>query len=502
MKKLAIALSFACAGVLAFADSAQWNTTAWITGISPEATTLDEVKSKAVGGTWSIELGDEVTFENNALTIDAADEVQFKVNADSATTAKTAQKITVKGVFTPCAASELALGSELNTSNSQLGFAVVSGTGDDSATTYTYYAWVGTATATDAATAINDWVALGSCADAEATTELTVTMNYWAGSASATFAIKNGSSTVDLGDKATQTLTSTAATTAAKVGEIACTGSGSLSAVDGVTGIAVASVGDTVYATAKDAIDAAEKGDNKTVKLLKEISGDAVTVPSTVTLAEDGENESSIVNNGTVQIDLTTDQVAAGSTNFTRSISNSGAVKVVTTDKSKECVAKVNTGAGTVDIVVQTSEDVLGQVKFEDTALTNKIDALRTFLDTNCKNAYVAAYLGDDGAATAAAAIKTALEADGANGLTKWQSYALGIGTDQALAIKYAAATADGEVAYAPTDGSSKITSSGDFDITYVCNKVESKSPDAIKIPDATGVYPVKMVFTKKAAQE
>ena len=500
MKKLAIALSFACAGALAFADSAQWNTNAWITGISPEATSVEDVTSKAVGGAWTFALGDEVTFANNALTIDAADEIQFKVNADSAATAKTAQKITVKGVFTPCAATELLAGSDLNTSKSQLGFAVVSGTGNDDATTYTYYAWVG---GTGGAAALNDWVELATCQNSGKETELTVEFNYWAGTATATFAIKNGGQEVSLkeGVSATQTLTSTAVTNY-KVGEIACTGSGSLSALDGVTGISVASVGDTVYATAASAITAAQSGDNKTVKLLTEISGDAVTVPSGVTLAEDGENKSSIVNNGTVQIDLTTAQVAAGSTNFTRSISNSGAVKVVTTDKSKECVAKVNTGASTVDIVVQTSEDVLGQVKFEDTALTNKIDALRTFLDKNCKSAYVAAYPGDDGAANAVTAIKTALEANGENGLTKWQSYALGIDTATVLAIKYAAATANGEVAYAPTDGSSSITSSGDFDITYVCNSVESKSPDAIKIPDDTGVYPVKMVFTKKAAAQ
>ena len=111
MKKLAIALSFACAGALAFADSAQWNTTAWITGIGANATAVDALD--ATGGTWSGITSDNAAFADSTLTIETESEVKFTVSAD--TTAKTAQKITVKGVFTPCSASDLSLGSALNT---------------------------------------------------------------------------------------------------------------------------------------------------------------------------------------------------------------------------------------------------------------------------------------------------------------------------------------------------------------------------------------------------
>ena len=428
MKKLAIALSFACAGALAFADSAQWNTTAWITGIGSGATAVDALD--ATGGTWSGITSDNAAFADSTLTIETESEVKFTVSAD--TTAKTAQKITVKCVFTPCSASDLSLGSALNTSNSQLGFAVV--TGDDSSS---YYAWVGTATATDGS-AINDWVELATCPNVENETELTVALNYWGGTATATFAIKNGGETVALKENvsATQTLTSTAATSAAKVGEIACTGSGSLTALDGVTGIAVASVatGDTTnyYATVDEAIAAVKD------------------------------------NGGTIEVVATPEgKVTSDETD--------------TFDDTKECVVAAG---GTV--TVQPKESIMKAITVGGKALTADTAKLRTFLNTNCNSAY-------NGAQSTATALQTALETTGSNTLALWQDYALGIEPTTTLSVKPAATDTDSSnitLALGTT-----VTPSGDYTITYVCGEQTSTDASAIKVPATTGNHPVMIRF-------
>ncbi len=477
MKKLAIALSFACAGALAFADSAQWNSTAWITGIGSDASAIDSLD--ATGGTWSGITDDNATFDTTAktLTIETESEVKFTVSAD--TTAKTAQKITVKGVFTPCSASDLALGSTLNTSNSQLGFAVVTGDSDSK-----YYAWVGTATATEEGSAIGDWVELATCSNVENETELTVALNYWGGTATATFAIKNGDTAVDLGDKTTQSLTSTAATTTAKVGEIACTGSGSLTALDGVTGIAVASIGDTVYGTVEDAIAAA--GESDTVKIEATPDGSVtVAADKTVTIDENGQ-DAQIVNNGSVTIPLTTAQIADGSTNFTISVSGTKPT-VTTTDTSKECVVGdiVDSKA---TVTVQTKADILTGIQFANKAVTKSetIAKFRKFLTDNKIAAYTKANTTSD-------AIKSALEATGDNTLALWQDYALGIEPSTTLSVKPAATDTDASnimLALGTT-----VTPSGDYTIKYVCGEQTSTDASAIKVPATTGNHPVKIVF-------
>ena len=445
MKKTLLALSVACASAFAFGDSAQW-TESWIKGIGANASAIDSLDT--TGGSWSDGLSSAATFASGALTIETDEEIAFTVSSDAAATAKTAQKITVKGVFAPCSASDLSTGAEMNTKGAQIGFAVVSGTDANNATIYTYYAWVGK---TGGSTAIDDWVSLGTCADSEKETDLTVELSYWGGTPKATFSIKNDGTAVTIAD-ATKTLTSTAAageTATLKVGSVACTGSGTLTALDGVAGVAVATVGDTPYATVDDAI-AAVKENGGTVEVVVAPSGDV-----------DGGKE------GTV-------------------------------DTTKECVvAKEGT------ITVQTKTSILEAITFNGVALKANVSALRTFLSENCSSVYT-------GADSTTAKLQAALEKtpeDAANKLALWQDYALGIKPSTKLEMGYTTDSA--------TDGvtvklATTVNPSGDYKITYKCVQVDgnatptvSEKASEIKLPLTTGRYKVSVVFSAPdAAQE
>ena len=257
MKKLTLALSIACAGALAFADTEQWQTS-WFTGISSSATSLTDLVPSGGNGSWANLTTDNAEIDDNALVLDLDDNVEalFSVTTD-ATDTKTAQKISVTGVFTPIASSELPSADDMGSSGkkAQLGFAVVATTDDNSATTYSYQAWVGG----------DNWVSLGTCTDKDATTDLTITFAYWDSSVTATFAIKTGDTDVDLGEAATQTLTGNAlsvATANYKVSSVACTGSGTLSALSGDAQYAVATLNGRNYGTVADAITAAGTSGN------------------------------------------------------------------------------------------------------------------------------------------------------------------------------------------------------------------------------------------------
>ena len=379
MKKTLLALSVACASAFAFGDSAQW-TASWIKGIGANATAIDSLDT--TGGSWSDDLSSVATFANSTLTIETDEEIAFTVSSEAAATAKTAQKITVKGVFTPCSASDLATGAEMNTKGAQIGFAVVSGTGENSTTIYTYYAWVGK---TDGSTAIDDWVSLGTCADSEKETDLTVELSYWGGTPKATFSIKNDGTAVTI-DDATKTLTSTAVTSETatlKVGSVACTGSGTLTALDGVAGVAVATVNGTPYATVDDAIAAAKA-------------------------AADG---------ATVEINADPSGSVTGETG--------------TFDATKECV--VAKSGETTTVTIQPKTEIVQSIQFVSKNLmkTDDIVNFRKFLSDNVGTTY-------NGANSTAEALQTALKAAGTNKLPLWQDYVLGIEPSTTLAMGYA----------------------------------------------------------------
>ena len=474
MKKLTIALSIACAGALAFADNEQWQSD-WFKGIG--GTTETSITDlKVTGGIWTIPDG-AATFESSTLTLDLDTnaEALFSVSADAGDT-KTAQKVTVSGVFTPCAASDLLTGTKMNETKAQVGFAVVT---DD--TSSKYYAWVGG----------DSWEKIGACSSAEAETALTLTLNYWTSTVTATFAIKNGNSAIAA---VTKTLTGTALTAAQvnyKVASVACTGSGSLTQVDGAAQYGVAQIGDVKYGTVEAAVTAATEG--ATVKLIHEVDGN-VTIPESakIVLDENGQKTGEIVNNGDVTIPLTTNEVAQGSGTYTYSIKAGETAKVsaTTTDTSKECVVTKNTD--NVTITVQTAKSVLSGMKFTsnnkaiDISTTEKEAAFRAFLTKNGGEAYTKANTSSD-------AIKTALEAKGDNKLALWQDYALGIEPTTTLAVKPVekdTATDKITLALATT-----VNPTGDFTIKYNCNGTSVTDASKIEVPMTTSHYPITITF-------
>lgn len=442
MRKAVIALSIACAGALAFADTAQWQNP-WFTGIGSSAESLESLD--ATNGSWSFPTDNAgVSFDSDTkkITFELDDDAEskFTVNDDPAATAKTAQKIVVKGVFEPCTTSDLTSGEKMNETGAQIGFAVVATTETVEATeensdattstVYYYYAWIG---ATNGDTSFADWVKVGKCDDSEAETELTITISYWQGSPTATFSAKNGES--DAVERADQKLTSTAATgddATYKVSSVACTGSGSLSALGGESAIAVASVGDTLYGTADAAIAAANEGE--TVKLLAAPNGTvSVAEEMSVAIDENG-NSATIENKGTLAVALSADDVKAGNGEYTiKGISGTGTFNVTTTDSTKTATAAVS--AGNLVVTVDTAASEVEAIKFLTKSLmkSDGLAGFRTFLKANCKTVY-------DGAESTTAKLQTALEETGDNGLPLWQSYVLGVASDASVAVNYASA--------------------------------------------------------------
>ena len=498
MKKPALALSIACAGALAFADNPQWNTAAWITGIGSDASSITSLD--ATGGSW----GDTLTTDNAELTeakaieldLDTDDEAVFTVTATTAE--QTAQKLTITGVFTPTAAADLLAGSAMGSGdgnkNAQFGFAVVSTTetsqdeSSETTTTYGYYAWVGTS---GSSTPIEDWTKIADCSDPTAETTVEIQASYWAGTPKVTFTIGNESKTY--------TLTGDAATAAAanKIASVACTGSGTLSTLSGVTGIAVASVGDTTYGTVADAITAATASGatDTTVKLEADPDGE-VTIPEGKTVAiDDNGKTATIENKGTVDVAVKSDDISKGSGTYTYPLNVSGGtVQASTTDSSKEVTATVDTEKKEVTLTVQTKASILTGIQFGNKAVTkdSTISGFRTFLTANCKDAYEKANTSSD-------AIKDALAANGVNELPLWQSYALGVTpTTDIKPTNVTKDTAATEITLAVP----AVTPTGDYTVyltvgeNTAAKKVEYTSGvTSITVPADTGKYPIVLSF-------
>lgn len=490
MKKLTFALSIACAGALAFADTEQWNSDAWINGIGSGATSATSLSP--TGGAWSGLSADNAELTSAKaleLDLDTTEEALFTVSAT--TTEKTAQKLTITGVFTPLAAADLPAGTDMGQSGkkAQFGFAVVSTTATTAATetdeastttTYAYYAWVGEK---DGSAAIDDWTKIGDCSDPEASTTLTIEASYWAGAPKATFTIGTTTKAFELtGDAAT------AANAANKVASIACTGSGTLSALNGVTGVAVASVGDTVYPTVDAAIAAAKDQTDATVKMEADPSGD-VTIPADSTAKIDANGKSAtIANNGAMDVAVNTS--GSGTVEIPMNISGSGTVNYKLNDTSKEIVGTPTVSDGKVSVTVQTAKSILEGVKFADVAPTTKNETkFRTFLTDEGITAYTEAN-------ATAEKIQAALNENGGNELKKWQSYALGIASSTTLATDYVTDSATDAITLKLAPSTGAIDATGDYTITYKVGEQTATDPAAIKVPLATGRYPVKIVFT------
>ncbi len=447
MKKPLIALSFAVASALALADSAQ-NNEGWFKGIGDGATSTNDMK--ATNGSWQFPAteGCATVNESGALVLaldeddeGTAEEATFKITDEGET--GTAQTLSVTGVFNPISAEDLLAGTKMVEKKAQVGFAVV-GVESEGAMAYTYYAWVG---ATDGATAAADWVdlsELGAVADPEASTALTIELNYWdANKMTATFKI---------GDKsAMKTLTSAAAQNK-KIASVSCTGSGTLSALNGAYQYAVAEADGKKYPT----VEAAVASGASEVKLLKAAVGTVTVSGCCVTIDPNGKDRPTVA----------VDEAA---------------------DNSKEATTDTETGR----VTVQTKKTILEGVKVGTAGkgLMANEAGFRAFLNKHCKAAYTQAN-------TDATPIKTALDAQkGTSGRTLWQSYALGVEPEAAVTPKQVARDTDEKNITLALP----VKPTGDFTVTCAvgngaAQELTGEAP-TFKVPMTTGHYPVKVSF-------
>lgn len=466
MKKTLIALSFVCAGALAFADEEQYEN--WFSGIGTGATAIDALD--ATNGKWlGLTADSNTSFKDDALELDldADEEATFTVTDTASAKALgvfPAQGIVVRGVFTPIAAEDLLTGKAMAAKEAKVGFAIVNVGGETD--TYKYYAWLGKESTVENAAAIDDWEELGKADDVAVAKTIVIDLEYNSESVTAAF----GVGAVDLKDlEAAKPLTSdgglplsgSASTKALKdkvIASVSCTGSGTLKELKGLYQYAVAEVNGTQYGTVEDAVVAAQPI-GATVKLVRAAKGD-VEVVGGVTIDPNGKGKPT--------------------------------VKVGAADNSKE-IAESATGV----VTVQTKKAILNDIKFtvgsgeaatQKGLMTNEAK-FRDFLNKHCGKAYRQAN-------TTADAIKTALD-EKKSGRMLWQSYALGVEPDATLKLAQVEPDTDTQGITLKFPG----TPTDDFTIKYTVATADgstsatSTEKGVVKVPLATGRYKVKVSF-------
>ena len=460
MKKTLIALSIACAGALAFADTVQYNNS-WFSGIK-DATDISNLG--AVNGAWGGLTADNASVEAGALVLDLdvsdageAEEATFTVTDTTvakAADALPAQGIVMRGVFTPIAAEDLLTGKAMADKGAKVGFAIVN-IGDET-DSYKYYAWVGDGSEAESASAIADWVDLGEATEVATAKTIVIGLAYGADAVMATFAV--GASEAEAQQLKSAALTGSALTKALAdkvIASISCTGSGTLNELKGGYQYAVAEVAGVKYGTVEAAVEVAQKtGD--TVKLVRAAEGD-VTVAGGVTIDANGQAAPS------VKVDEAADN--------SKEVATDAATRVVTVQTKKTILEDVKVGSG---------ETPKGLMKDEA--------KFRQYLDKYCGEAYRKAN-------TTADAIKAALEGMKAS-RALWQSYALGVEPEATLKLTQVESdpATDGITLALP------VTPTGDFTVKYTVTAADgtatsSTEATAIKVPLATGRYTVKVSF-------
>lgn len=473
MKKPLIALSFAVASALALADSAQYKQD-WFKGIDGETeTSISGLKT--TNGSWTIP-DEAASFENASLVLDLGsnEEAKFEVGATDPGEAGAAQALTVTGIFNPIAPDDLLTGTQMATAQAQVGFAVV-GVESEGAMTYKYYAWVGGSSeaAAENPNPIADWLELGVAENVEAAKTITIGLSYWTDDVTATFTLGADPTTATvLAKDVALTGKALEAAAAKKIASISCTGSGTLNALSGAYQYAVAEAEGRKFGTAVEAISAAQAtGGSGVITLLRPVEG-------TVEVS------------GGLRVWQKNDEALKAS------------VKENFSHKAEDSYPKSATVSAEGYHEWQVNKDVLEEVVIG----TKKIgmgasgfifqDGFRTFLEKNCGDAYRSSSVTKD-------TIAAALADSGTNGYPLWQSYVLGVGANEKVALN--SVETDGE----PNDISLKLASTipnSPFDITYTVTNTKDGASDSttgnidrsnpvVKIPLATGKYSVSFTI-------
>lgn len=470
MKKTLIALSFVCAGALAFADNPQYNDS-WFSGIGTGATITETAADlKATGGSWTgIPLDGNANIGANGaleLDLDADAEATFTVTAEEKAESLV-QRIVVSGVFTPIAAEDLLNGTAMaEKKKAKVGFAVVNVGGDSDS--YKYYAWVGKASTAEDASAIGDWEDLGTATDVTTAKTIVIDLDYsTADAVTAKFAVGNDEATAETlkeGGVALKGAALDKARTDKVIASVSCTGSGTLSALQGKYQYAVAEVDGVKYATVEKAVAAAEASTNGTVTVIRNLQGDDKVAAANGVTIKAGTG-----------VTLSKDKVTSSDTSK-EVVEENGVVTVRTTKTILDAVT-VGTVAKSLTAGSQEADE--------------KVANFRKFLNDYCGKAYRQAN-------TTAEAIKKALNGENEkSGRTLWQSYALGVEPDAALKLTQVAKVVE-------TDGITLKfpgTPTDDFTIKYTVEpadgspSVTSTEKGVVKVPLKTGHYKVKISF-------
>lgn len=471
-----IALSFAVASALALADSEQYKQD-WFKGIGGEANTSIS-GLKTTNGSWQFPATEGCATVNGsselvlALDVDdegEAEEATFTVTDKSSATADDAfpvQRLVVRGVFTPIAAQDLLTGKAMSNKIAKVGFAIVNvGSETD---TYRYYAWVGGGSTAEQESklAVSDWVDLGPASYVTTAKTIVIDLDYSAADVvTAKFAVGADEAAAETLTEGGLSLEGSALLTALDdkvIASVSCTGSGTLSALQGKYQYAVAEVDGVKYATVDAAVKAAATSEDGTVTVVRNLKdGETVAAANGVT-------------------------IKAGSNDVTLSD------KVTTSDGTKE-VVEVN---GVV--TVRTPKDILDAVMVGTapkslTAGAEEADAkvakFRDFLNKHCGTAYRKA-------GTTAGVIAEALNADEkSSGRKLWQSYALGVEPDAAVTPQQVAQDTDKD----NITLSLPIKPTGDFTVTCAvgngaAQELTGEAP-TFKVPMATGHYAVTITL-------
>ncbi|MBQ3290045.1 MAG: hypothetical protein IJH50_11585 [Kiritimatiellae bacterium] len=496
MKKPLIVASVVCA--CAFAANASFDS--WFTGINSGATTANNLNASS--GTWTFDTthGD-FEVNGNVLEFDLDDTyaVTYDVDVSKAPDTNTVTKVTVSGVFTPVKLADLPLEGTMNDRLAQVGFVIC-----DTGSGNSYYAWVGGA----------NWFALsatGATPDPTATTTLIVEFDYSRRLGDHTknyvkFFIQNGELLYALEDSnhvTSFTMTSDQGAALRQVAGISCYGSGSLSAANGNVEIGVAEVNGIKYASLADANTAA--AGSGTI-LVDRPTTETVTLSSGVTISDPGKNASgatlTLPANATVTVIATADEANNGVSGNCSVPLNFSAGAGATVDitlpgtiaTTKEVVpGSVNVSGTTATYSIQTLASILTAANpGGNKALSANVSKLRTFIAADEALAEV-----DAAADVTTASIQTALQANGGNGIPKWESYVLGIAPT--ASVKPVPAPAGDADTTAITLAIPAITGdfSGDYGVTYkVGNGAAQNDPSAIKVPLATGTSDISIVLT------
>ena len=473
MKKPLIALSFAVASALALADSEQYKQD-WFKGIGGEAdTSISGLKT--TNGSWTIP-DEAASFENASLVLDLGsnEEAKFEVGATDPGEAGAAQALTVTGIFNPIAPDDLLTGTQMATAQAQVGFAVV-GVESEGAMTYKYYAWVGGSSeaAAENPNPIADWLELGVAENVEAAKTITIGLSYWTDDVTATFTLGADPTTaIVLAKDVALTGKALEAAAAKKIASISCTGSGTLNALSGAYQYAVAEAEGRKFGTAVEAIAAAQAtGGSGEIKLLKAVSGSVeVSGGLRVWWNGDGTLKESVRSNFSHKEEASYPPLAT--------VSAEGYHEwQVNKDVLEEVVIGTKKiGMGASGIIFQ--------------------DGFRTFLEKNCGDAYRSSSVTKD-------TIAAALADSGTNGYPLWQSYVLGVGANEKVALNSV------ETDREPNDISLKLASTipdSPFGITYTVTNTKDGASDSttgnidrsnpvVKIPLATGKYSVSFTI-------